>query len=255
MTKSVSGAIPAKTTDPSPSYAQADKLPPMVKPKPDRREYMKRYRAANYEHKVAYDKEYARLNKAKIKARRDREAPRARARAREWYYAHREHVLERVTQWSVANPEKRKQYQTRYRKTTCACGAKKTPEAKRCRACFAQQHVQTLERKRAARLKLREKQKAKKALRYACPDCGGKKARQSVRCRRCAEQRGWDRGSKPTVRIVIPIFEGIPSCVYCQSEMYRRDWHGKAYWRCGGCGLESTLEEISRLIYEEALVA
>ncbi len=84
----------------------------------------------------------------------------------------------------------------------------------------------------------------------ACPDCGLPKVKTSKRCRKCAvKAHVWARELKR------PKPKTIPDCLYCHTTMRRLKWGGRLFWRCGGCGLETTDLEVQRFVYEENLAA
>lgn len=84
----------------------------------------------------------------------------------------------------------------------------------------------------------------------ACPDCGQPKWIKAKRCRPCAYKVGWNQATKKIRAQKLP-----PDCLYCTTQMRRLDWHERHFWRCPGCGLETTDAEVKRFTYEERWAA
>jgi predicted RNA-binding Zn-ribbon protein involved in translation (DUF1610 family) len=86
-----------------------------------------------------------------------------------------------------------------------------------------------------------------------CPDCGKPKWVKAKRCKKCSYKVGWSR--TPVSKRVAVQLKNPPDCLYCGAEMRSLEWHSKLFWRCPGCGLETTPLEISRIAYEGSLAA
>ena len=110
---------------------------------------------------------------------------------------------------------------------------------------------------------------------HPCSDCGKPCGRQARRCPACSqraqkgvpfEQRrlhkpGLVRESikveRPEIRRRYRLWTEIrerfiPNCSFCEAELQKREWRGTAYYRCPGCGLETTPMEIRRIQVWEA---
>jgi hypothetical protein len=85
-----------------------------------------------------------------------------------------------------------------------------------------------------------------------CPDCSQPKSIKAKRCKACAVLA---RSVGRPVGVVArhPRLVGPKTtCPYCDAEMRPTVWRRRDFWRCPGCGLETTTEELKRMAYEEA---
>jgi hypothetical protein len=80
----------------------------------------------------------------------------------------------------------------------------------------------------------------------ACPTCAGLKLTTAKQCKDCSLKR-----IREPRRVKLPP-KAIPDCPYCLTEMRILEWHSTVFWRCPGCGLETTPAEVNRFHLEEA---